>query len=127
MIKGNLVNWETTEFDIENMEVLDVTMDSICIPTRPGHVLFPDKRNFTAMVSLCQKFQGIPSIIKDEATLNELSTIFDNQPACHSTDGGIWITLETIYFIISLFLGSEKNVYEPYLFLLLSSSFSHFY
>ena len=47
MLKGNLVNWETSKWDITNMTVLDKSKDELCIPHRPGHVLFPEQKNIT--------------------------------------------------------------------------------
>jgi len=32
--KGNLVNWETAEWDLVNMTEISATLDSVCLPIR---------------------------------------------------------------------------------------------
>lgn len=66
--KGNLVNWNQAQFDLVNMTWINVTMRSVCTPERPGHVLFPTRRNFTSHASLCRKLRGVPSVVQDQAT-----------------------------------------------------------
>lgn len=48
MAKGNLVDWTTAKFDVINMTASTQTTRSVCIPPRPGDIIFPEKRNFTA-------------------------------------------------------------------------------
>ena len=49
---------------MENMEEVYASQDSICKPARPGHVIFPKRRNFTSHVALCQKMRGSTSVIQ---------------------------------------------------------------
>ena len=48
MEKGNLVNWNDAEFETVNMTSVIATTESVCIPPRPGDVLFPERRNASA-------------------------------------------------------------------------------
>ncbi len=66
--KGNLVSWETAVFDEVNMDSLEVTMDEICVPFKPGYVLMPNVRPFPDHVALCHKMHGETGIIRDEET-----------------------------------------------------------
>ncbi len=50
------------------MTVEDQSMETLCIPPRPGHVVFPMKRNFTAHTAICRKMKGVASVIRDEET-----------------------------------------------------------
>ncbi len=57
------MSWETAEFEMENMEEFDLSMEAICVPVRPGHILMPNKRNFTNHHAVCRKFHGKTSIV----------------------------------------------------------------
>ncbi|CAM6054348.1 unnamed protein product [Sphagnum tenellum] len=65
MIKGNLVNWETAEFDAFNMTTEMSTTEALCIPPRPGMIIFPEQRNITEHLAICHKMRGLVSIIRD--------------------------------------------------------------
>lgn len=68
MLKGDLVNWDTAEFELVNMTLKEVDVSSICIPPRPGHVILPEKRSFHDHMDMCLKFRGVPSTITDAQT-----------------------------------------------------------
>ena len=44
------------------------TVESICIPPRPGHDIFPEKRNFSATVALCKKMKDVTSVVDSQET-----------------------------------------------------------
>ena len=73
--KGNIVTWEEVEFDLKNMNTLKVPVEEICFPARPGHVLMPNRRNFSSHVATCKKFHGKTSVITDIATQTSLMSM----------------------------------------------------
>ncbi len=66
--KGNLLNWEEAPLELVNMTERRVSVDSICKPVRPGHVIFPLRRNFTSHLAICRKMRGLPSVVRDQRT-----------------------------------------------------------
>lgn len=66
------MNWETANFDVENMDVLETSEDSLCIPVRPGHVLMPNFRTFTDLAAVCNKFHGRSSVVTTKELQDEL-------------------------------------------------------
>ena len=72
-LKGNLVNWDYSDWKVTNMTTTDVDYEDICIPPRPGNVLFPEKRNFTSLISLCHKMRGLPAVIKDQKSQHKMT------------------------------------------------------
>ena len=82
MLKGDLVNWDESEWEIENMVSTDEGVHWICEPTRPGHVILPEKRNFTSHMSMCSKFRGKVSVVEDESTMHAMDKEIARYPAC---------------------------------------------
>jgi len=76
------VNWETAEFDILNMNVLNETMESVCVPVRPGNVVLPTQRIFKDQIAICRKFHGILSTVDDEEEQAELIEEVYKHPTC---------------------------------------------
>ncbi len=54
---------------------------------RPGHVLFPLKRNFSAHMAICQQLKGGVSVIKDSATMDKLSSHIKSFEQCGNSWG----------------------------------------
>ncbi len=73
MLKGDLINWDQSQWELINMTSRNADDSEICIPPRPGHVLYPEKRNYTSLIELCAKFKGKPSVVKDNETQLELT------------------------------------------------------
>ncbi len=38
--KGNLVNWDTAQFEMLNLDVYEADMDSVCHPVRKTNTVF---------------------------------------------------------------------------------------
>ena len=55
-----------------------VTRDEMCQPLRPGHVLFPERRNMTSGLDLCKKMKANVSVVDSESTLNELAVAYQD-------------------------------------------------
>ena len=63
------------------MTLYDAPVEDVCQPARPGHVIMPNQRNFTAHVKTCQKFGGRVSVLKDMDTQVSLGeTVTQHQP-----------------------------------------------
>ncbi len=82
MLKGDLVNWTTAKFDIVNMTSETHSISDICIPARPGHVILPEKRTFANHQDMCSKFKGIPSVVSDKETQNQMNKIIKPHAVC---------------------------------------------
>ena len=53
----------------------DISLEDICQPRRPGHVLFPEKRNATSSLSLCQKMKAqmsVPTTRAHQAVMDQI-------------------------------------------------------
>ncbi len=57
-------------------------MESVCVPIRPGHVLMPNMRNFSAHHSLCRKFHGVTSVVDSQNTQDDLIGELGKNPQC---------------------------------------------
>ena len=77
-----MVSWDDASFELVNMTEGSATMESVCVPIRPGHVLMPNLRNFSAHHSLCKKFHGITSVIHSQETQDALTGELMKYPAC---------------------------------------------
>lgn len=53
-----------------------ITVSEMCKPLRPGHTLFPERRNMTSGMDLCRKMKANVSVVNSQSTLNELATIY---------------------------------------------------
>ena len=82
MMKGDIVNWDTALFDTVNMTSRIQSVESICIPPRPGHVVLPEIRNFTSHKAICQKLRGRASVIYDKNTQDWMGNQLKNYPIC---------------------------------------------
>ena len=89
MSKGNLVNWDNANLTLVNMTSRDVSAESVCVPPRPGHVLFPERRNFSAHSALCARMRGRPSVVRSREDQEEMTDEFGKFPqACGNPDSG---------------------------------------
>ena len=93
MLKGDLVNWNDAKFDLVNMTEEVVTEKSICIPPRPGHVIYPEKRRFPLHHALCTKLKGRTSVIRDSATQLWMNEKIEQTPSCLDANGKIELLL----------------------------------
>ncbi len=81
------MNWDTVGLELENMSEVDVSMESVCVPPRPGHVIMPMKRNFSAHMDVCSKFKGVASVIRDAETQKNMNEEMKLYPACGNSNG----------------------------------------
>ncbi len=50
-------------------------------------MIFPLKRNFTAHISICQKFKGVVSVVKDRGTMSNLNEKIKLRQQCRNNIG----------------------------------------
>ena len=93
--KGDLVNWDTAQWDVKNMIMDEVTYDEICKSQQLGQVIFPGYRNYTTALKLCQNVGGTLLQIETEAQQNVALELMKTSSICSdfSISGaeGTWI------------------------------------
>ena len=57
-------------------------MSTICKPIRPGHVILPEARNFSAHVAACKKLRGGTTVVHDYRTEVMLKEELRRHDAC---------------------------------------------
>ena len=77
MSQGNLVSWETAEWSVANMTEESLTTEQMCKPLRPGHVLFPERRNMTSAIDICHKMKAQVSVVDSASMVDELVRKYD--------------------------------------------------
>ena len=98
MFKGDLVNWDESGWDLVNITEINNSEEEICISPKPGDVLFPEKRTLESLKSICGRFKGQVSVIKDEESQSEMSDKVAAMKECGSfwngwadeDEEGIW-------------------------------------
>lgn len=54
----------------------EMIQDEICKPRKPGHVAFPELRNMSSSLSLCNKMRARVSIADSPKALEKMSRAF---------------------------------------------------
>ena len=72
------------------MSSYEVTQEEMCKPSRPGNVVMPNQRNFSAHMETCQKFGGKTTVVRDMETQTTLGKIVESHEPCVeiSKEGG---------------------------------------
>ena len=92
MLKGNLVNWDSSRWELVNMTERDATNEEICVSPRPGNVLFPEKRNTTSLQSICRKMRGKASVIRDAKEQTKMTEEASKRANCYRDGHAVyWI------------------------------------
>ena len=79
-MKGDIVNWDSAEFELENMEVKHLPKSEVCEPLQPGHVFFPHGENFHSAVSVCKKMRAQMTVVDTPELQNQLNKVFNQSP-----------------------------------------------
>ena len=87
MLKGDLVNWDETEWELVNMTSRDAPDAEVCISPRPGHVLYPELRLLHDFIKFCPRFNGHLSVIRDAETQRDMTAKAFAIKACQVRDG----------------------------------------
>ena len=64
------------QWSLVNMVEEELSEDEICRPRRPGHVLFPEVRNVTSALSLCQNMKALISVVTSREQQNTMDKIY---------------------------------------------------
>ena len=75
-LKGDIVNWDSAEFMLQNMVMINVPKNEVCQPLQPGHVFFPHGEDFNSAVSVCKKMRSEMTVVDDQDLQHKLSKVF---------------------------------------------------
>jgi hypothetical protein len=93
MFKGNLVDWTTAEWTLENMIAEKRSIDEVCQLPVPKDVLFPEKRNMSDVKLLCNRMGGNVSVVKDKEMQTRLVEQFQIRlPDQYGVNGNILLS-----------------------------------
>ena len=70
--KGDLVNWDTSSWDLSHMNVIEKSQDEVCLLPKPRDIVFPELRENEDMHLLCNKLKGTMSVTDSQDTQNRL-------------------------------------------------------
>ena len=87
--KGNIVNWDTAQWDVSSMVEYEVTYDKICRGQEMEQNIFTGLRNYTTALKVCQNVHGNLVQIETEAQQQEVVHLLKNSSIFSNT--GSWI------------------------------------
>ena len=79
-MKGNIVNWDSADFELENMEARQLPESEICQPLQPGEVFFPHGESFHSAANVCNRLRSQMTVIDTQELQNKLSKIYKESP-----------------------------------------------
>ena len=65
-LKGNVINWDTAEWEVSNMEKIEVDENTLCKAQKLGLVIFSERLGAFDLQNLCNKVNGGIFVIKSE-------------------------------------------------------------
>lgn len=77
--KGNLVDWSTAEWALENMVSENRSIDEVCQLPKPTDVLFPEKRNMSDFKLLCDRMGGHVTVVNSTEKQSRLVKQFGEE------------------------------------------------
>lgn len=51
----------------------DLTMEDLCQPPKPGHILFPEGRNMSSAINICSRMRAEVSVVSDQSIMLNLN------------------------------------------------------
>ena len=87
--KGDLVSWNTAQWNVSNMVEYEVTYDKICRGQVLRQEIFPGLRNYTTSLTLCQNVRGNIIQVENEAQQQNAVALLTNRSICSIT--AAWI------------------------------------
>ena len=69
-LKGNVINWDTAEWEVSNMEKIEVDKNTLCKAQKLGPVIFSERLSAFDLQNLCNKVNGGIFVIKSEEDKN---------------------------------------------------------
>ena len=82
IIYGDIVDWNTAEWEVSGMEEYKSNYTNVCKPSALGLVLIPGPWNITEATNLCQNFRGQLNVITSEQNNEELMTHLRKSDEC---------------------------------------------
>ena len=73
---GNVVNWDTASWNLENMVPDNQTEEDVCLLPKPRHIVFPEPRTYHDTQLLCKKVGGRITVVTDNKMQNGLVETF---------------------------------------------------
>ncbi len=108
-LKGDIINWDTAKFTLQNITVLEKPNSYICNLFEPKSVIFPDKKNFYEHVDACYQMKGMPTVLRSEEQLRKLASEVFEYESCTS------IFKDVIFFVTSYKASFiPENVFLPH-------------
>ena len=80
--KGDIVNWDSAQWDVSNMVEYEVTYDKICRDQELRQEIFSGLRNYTTSLTLCQNVRGNIIQIENEAQQQNAVALLTNRSIC---------------------------------------------
>ena len=87
--KGDVINWDTSQWDVKNMMEHDINYDEVCKSQEIGQVIFSGKRNFTTALTLCQNVNGNLFEIESKVQQQKVIDLMNTSSFCPAS----WISL----------------------------------
>ena len=78
-LKGNVANWDTAEWEVTNMEKIEVNEETLCQAQRLGPVIFSERLGAFQALNLCNKVNGKMFVIKNEEDKNKAWPMKDSR------------------------------------------------
>ena len=71
-MEGNFIKWSNSKWNLINMDTTEMNSTEFCLPQKPENIMFPGLRDFPNVISMCKKFRGQVSVMKDKMLSDEL-------------------------------------------------------
>ena len=99
--KGDIINWNTSQWDVKNMIEHEINYDEVCKSQEIGQVIFSGKRNFTTALTLCQNVHGNLFEIESKGQQQKAIDLMNTSSFCALTwiswwdenDEGNWVSV----------------------------------
>ena len=106
-LKGDLINWDTAQFELQNMSVLERPASYMCNIFKPKSVIFPDKKSFYQLIDVCYQMKSKPTVIRSEEQLKKLGSEILEHPACTGEEHLLlkfYFSFELLFPLANVFL-----------------------
>ena len=71
-MEGNFIRWSNVKWDFVRMVSDEMSTNDFCRPPKPVNLMFPGKRDFPSVISMCKKFHGNVTVMKDKGLSDEI-------------------------------------------------------
>ena len=85
-MKGNIVDWTNAEWDVTNMEKIDVDLSNMCTTSTVAPIIIPERLGAKDLIHLCHKFNGHMFVIESESTRQKAVEFRQSKEKCAGTN-----------------------------------------